>query len=208
MLDGAGLDGLVNNAGIVTAGPLEFLPLDMLRQQFEVNTLGVVAVTQAFLPLIRTARGRIVQIGSDSGRVTVPFLASYCGAKFALEALTSALRMELAPWKIRVSLIEAGAIATPLWQKADAMADELERQLPPQAITLYGKALRGLRVTAGKIGRGAIPPERVAEAVEHALSARRPRHRYVVGNDARLMEVVRLLPEGLRDRLIGVLGHV
>ena len=104
----AGLSGLVNNAGVVIAGPLEFLPLDQICKQFEVNVIGQITVTQAFLPLVRQGHGRLVNIGSLAGRVAMPFIGAYSASKFAMEALTDALRVELRPWKIRVSLIEIG----------------------------------------------------------------------------------------------------
>ena len=114
----AGLSGLVNNAGIVVAGPLEFLPLSELRKQFEVNVLGQIAVTQAFLPLLRQARGRIVNMSSIAGRVAFPYIGPYSASKYALEAISDALRIELLPWGISVSVIEPGDVATPIWKKS------------------------------------------------------------------------------------------
>src|SRR5436190_20383212 len=114
----AGLQGLVNNAGIAVACPLEFLPISLLSQQLEVNVTGQIDVTQVFLPLLRAGNGRIVNMGSISGRMAYPLLGPYCASKFALEALTASLRMELRPWHIPVSIIEPGAIATPIWSKA------------------------------------------------------------------------------------------
>ncbi|MEK7693262.1 MAG: SDR family oxidoreductase, partial [Chloroflexota bacterium] len=115
-LGARGLDGLVNNAGIAVAAPLEFVPIDDLRRQLEINVIGQIAVTQAFLALIRTARGRIVNIGSVSGKLATPFTGPYSASKFAMEALTDALRIELRPWKIEVSIVEPGSIATPIWE--------------------------------------------------------------------------------------------
>src|SRR5581483_7822637 len=125
------LDGLVNNAGIVVAAPLEELPLDELRRQLEVNVVGQLAVTQALLPALRAARGRIVLVGSIAGRSALPFLGAYSASKFALEAVADALRIERAPAGIRVSLVEPGTIATPIWQRAAADADELAARLGP-----------------------------------------------------------------------------
>ena len=112
-----GLSGLVNNAGIAYGGPVEFLELDELRRAFEVNFFGVIAVTQAFLPALRVGHGRIVNMSSNSGLVAAPFLSPYTTSKWALEALSDALRVELDPWKIRVVVIEPGAINTPIWTK-------------------------------------------------------------------------------------------
>lgn len=197
----AGLRGLVNNAGIAVAGPLEFLPIAALRHQLEVNVIGQIAVTRALLPLLRQDHGRIVNIGSVSGRVSAPFVGPYSASKFALDALTTTLRMELQPWRIPVSIIEPGAIATPIWQKSVAAADQLLDQLPPQAHALYGPAMARMRTGAARPGKG-ISVDRVVHAVVHALTSDKPRRRYVVGWDARLGEIVRLLPEGPRDWLV------
>jgi NAD(P)-dependent dehydrogenase (short-subunit alcohol dehydrogenase family) len=198
-----GIAGLVNNAGIVVAGPLEFLPLDELRKQFEVNTIGHVAVTQAFLGLIRQGRGRIVNIGSSSGFLSTPFLGPYCASKFAMEAITDALRMELGPWGIGVSIVDPGNIATPIWQKSLAAADELTRHLPTAAHELYGHGMSVGRAAAQKEAVHSSPPELVANAVEHALTAKRPRTRYYAGRDACLQAVLaRFLPDRMMDRLI------
>ena len=200
---GAGIAGLVNNAGIAVAGPLEFLPLDELRKQIEVNTIGHVAVTQAFLGLVRQGRGRIVNIGSSSGFLSTPFLGAYCASKFAMEAITDALRMELAPWGIGVSIVDPGNIATPIWQKSLAAADELTRRLPAAAHELYGRGISVAREVAQKEAVNSSPPEVVARAVEHALTAKRPRTRYCVGKDASLQAVLtRFLPDRMLDRLI------
>ena len=195
------LGGLVNNAGIAVAAPVEFLPLDALRQQLEVNVVGQVAVTQAFLPLLRQGRGRIVNMSSVSGRIVSPFVGAYGASKFALEALTDALRVELRPWGIRVALVEPGVIKTPIWEKSLAAAERLLAEMPPEAHELYGRAIDALRT--GVLGLDGLPPERVANAVTHALTARRPRVRYVVGRDARIGVALTYLPTVIRDRLVG-----
>jgi len=199
----AGIAGLVNNAGIVVAGPLEFLPLDELRKQIEVNTIGQVAVTQAFLASIRQGHGRIVNIGSSSGFLSTPFLGAYCASKFAMEAITDALRMELAPWGIEVSIVDPGNIATPIWEKSLATADELTRRLPAAAHELYQRVIRVARAAAQREAAHSSPPELVARAVERALTAKRPRTRYYAGKDASLQSfLVRFLPDRLMDKLI------
>lgn len=199
----AGLAGLVNNAGIGVAGPLEFLPLDELRRQLDVNVIGQIAVTQAFLPLIRKGNGRIVNIGSISGKLATPLMGPYCASKFALEALTDSLRQELRPWGMAVSLVEPGSIATPIWEKGQAAGDELEKNLPEEAMMRYGKAVNALREAARKFEAAGIPPDRVARAVEHALTARRPRTRYVVGFDATVQRLLAaVVPDRLRDGVI------
>jgi len=199
----AGLTGLVNNAGIAVAGPLEYLPIDDVRQQLEVNVTGQLAVTQAFLPLLRLARGRIVNIGSANGRVAIPFVGLYSASKFAMEGLTDAMRMELKPWGIEVSIIEAGGIATPIWQKSTAAADEMIRNLPERAHELYGAAIPAFRKAAAREAQKAISPDIVAQAVTHALVSKKPGTRYPVGRNASLQVIIaRLLPDRFRDGLI------
>ena len=199
----AGLTGLVNNAAIAVAGPLEFLPIDDVRQQLEVNVTGQLAVTQAFLPLLRLARGRIVNIGSANGRVAIPFVGLYSASKFAMEGLTDAMRMELKPWGIEVSIIEAGGIATPIWQKSTAAADEMIRNLPERAHELYGAAIPPFRKAAAREAQKAISPDIVAQAVTHALVSKKPGTRYSVGRNASLQVIIaRLLPDRFRDGLI------
>lgn len=197
-----GLDGLVNNAGIAVAGPLELLPIEELRRQLEINVIGQIAVTQAFLPAIRRARGRIVNIGSIGGKFSTPFVGPYGASKFAMEALTDALRIELRPWGIGVSIVEPGSIATPIWEKSTAEADRMEAALDARGRELYGQQIDALRAfAAGAADRG-IPPLKVAEAVAHALRAKRPKTRYLVGTDARMQSMIAAVPDGIRDRLI------
>ena len=192
----AGLSGLVNNAGIAYGGPVELLELDELRHAFEVNFFGLIAVTQAFLPVLRLGRGRIVNMSSISGLVAAPFLTPYTTSKWALEALSDALRVELDPWKIQVAVIEPGAINTPIWTKGKRTVAGLRGRLPQQGIALYDKPVSAIE--AGLRPHG-IPPLHVARAVAHALTSRRPRTRYVVGTDAALTRLVAHLPDGVRD---------
>ncbi len=203
----AGLAGLVNNAGVVVSGPLEFLPIAELRKQFGVNVIGQIAVTQAFLPLLRKGHGRIVNMGSIAGKVATPFFGPYAASKFAMEALTDALRMELRPWGISVSIVEPGAIATPIWEKSRRAAEEIVRNLPAEAHDLYDRALIAVREIADRGGKVAIPADSVARAVAHALTAKKPKSRYLVGSDAKfLAALAKFVPDRLRDRLI--VGHL
>ena len=199
----AGLAGLVNNAGITVPGPIEFLPIEELRRQLEVNTIGQIAVTQAFLALIRKGHGRIVNMGSIGGRMATPFIGAYCASKFAMEALTDSLRQELRPWDIGVSIVEPGSIATPIWEKGRAAADELEERLPQAARDLYGDAIDAMGRAVDKRAKAGIPADEVAKAVEHALTAKRPKTRYLVGMDARLPAILaKVVPDRARDGLI------
>jgi NAD(P)-dependent dehydrogenase (short-subunit alcohol dehydrogenase family) len=201
----AGLRGLVNNAGIVEAGPLEYLPSEALRRQFEVNVTGQMAVTRAFLPLIRAGQGRIVFMGSSSGYLAFPLMGPYAASKHAIEALADALRVELRRWRIPVSVIEPGAIATPIWEKSKEHAEATAALYPPEAEEQYAFLLERARRQTAKMVEAAIPPETVARAVFHALIAPRPRLRYPVGIDARLQWVLgRCVPGRLRDWLVAL----
>jgi NAD(P)-dependent dehydrogenase (short-subunit alcohol dehydrogenase family) len=198
-----GLRGLVNNAGISVPGPLEFLPLDDIRRQLEVNVLGPVALIQAFLPQIRKARGRIVNVGSIGGKMSTPFLGAYHISKFGMEALSDSLRQELRPWGIRVSLVEPGGIATPLWERGKVAADELLGRLPAAANDLYAGAIVAMKNAADTFEKRSSPPETVTKAILHALTARNPKTRYLVGLDARVQSVLkRVVPDQHLDRLV------
>jgi NAD(P)-dependent dehydrogenase (short-subunit alcohol dehydrogenase family) len=199
----AGLDGLVNNAGIAVPGPLETLPIDDFRRQVDVNLSAQVAVTQAMLPTIRKARGRIVFITSIGGLMAFPMFGAYHAAKFGLEAVGDVFRQELRPWGISVSVVEPGSIATPIWERGMDEADAVEERARDGHADLYGKSIAAYREVAMRTAARGIPPEKVAIKIEHALSARRPRTRYLVGADARGQALaIRLLPDRLVDRLI------
>ena len=193
------LAGLVDNAGISIAGPLELIPVEDLRRQLEVNVIGLVAVTQAFLPLLRPGRGRIVNIGSIAGRSALPGSGAYDASKFAVEAITDALRMELDRWGVSVSVIEPGAVATPIWEKTMTRAEGLGRH---ERYDLYRGFMAKVAEEASISARKAIPAQAVVKAVEHAMTARRPKTRYPVGPDARFWLLMNLLPDRWRDRLI------
>jgi NAD(P)-dependent dehydrogenase (short-subunit alcohol dehydrogenase family) len=195
------LYGLVNNAGIVVAGPLEFMPLAALRAQFEANVVGLLALTQACLPLLRAGRGRIVNMSSISGRFASPLLGPYAASKFAVEALSDALRRELEPWEIPVSLVEPGKVATPIWEKSAAAAEVMLEGLSTEASAFYGPSIERSRRRALRASRAGIPAEEVAAVVVAALTAVRPRTRYLVGRDAKVGALLaRWLPDRALDR--------
>jgi NAD(P)-dependent dehydrogenase (short-subunit alcohol dehydrogenase family) len=199
----AGLAGLVNNAGIGVGGPIEFIPVDQVRRQFEVNVFGLLAVTQAALPALRAARGRIINIGSIAGITTSPLAGPYCMSKHAVEALTDSLRLELADSGIEVSVIEPGAVKTPIWEKGIAQVAEAANALPPIALDRYGRALRFFEKLLHANNARAIPPDLVVDAVIHALEATPPRTRYLIGIDARVRAfVARVLPDRVGDGLL------
>jgi NAD(P)-dependent dehydrogenase (short-subunit alcohol dehydrogenase family) len=204
-----GVAGLVNNAGVSVNGPLEFVPIDDVRRQLEVNVVGQIAVTQAFLPAIRRATGRIVNMSSVGGRMANGFLGPYQASKFAIEALTDALRKELHPWGIHVVAVEPGSIDTDFWRKGIEEGQEMVEELPPEGRELYGEAIPKVMELARKTAARAVSPDRVAAVVERALTASRPRTRYLVGIDARAQVALNgLLPDRAVDaverRFIGL----
>jgi len=197
-----GLSGLVNNAGIAMTAPVEYVSEESLRRQFDVNVFGQIAVTQAFLPLIRAARGRVVNIGSVGAHLTIPFGGVLCASKAAFSALSDALRLELHPFGIHVSLIEPGAIKTPAVDKTLGSIDGAVDALPPEGIARYGDMMREFMRRAYAREANGSPPEVVARAVLDALTSERPRLRYPVGVHARkLAALPRILPERVLDRV-------
>jgi NAD(P)-dependent dehydrogenase (short-subunit alcohol dehydrogenase family) len=201
-LDGAELRGIVNNAGIGIGGPLEALDLDDFRRTLEVNTTSQLAVTQAFLPLLRKSKGRVVNMSSIGGRVAQPFAGPYIASKFALEGVSDVLRAELLGWGIEVIAIEPGTIATPIWEKSSREAENVLEALTPEQRDLYGKRLAKAAKMIERQNKRGAPPEKVAEAVEKALTASRPRPRYLVGDARVLLGLKRLLPTRWFDRLL------
>ena len=203
VLGGATLAGLVNNAGIAVAGPLLHLPIDDWRQQLEVNLTGVVIATQAFAPLVgaRGTRpqdpGRIVNIGSVGGRNANPFMAPYCTSKFGLEGLSESLRRELLPFGVDVIVVAPGAVATPIWDKAD------ETDVAAYADTVYGPALERLRAYMLSIGKSGLPPEKIGEAVHTALTTANPKVRYTVSPDPFQVFMTQVLPKRTLDKIVG-----
>ena len=203
----SGLHGLVNNAGVGGGGPLEYVTEDDWRWVFDVNLFGVVALTKAAIPLLRAGRGRIVHVGSIGGRLSAPGLGPYSASKHALEALAEAQRQEFArsATPIQVSLIEPGEVKTPIWDKGEATADDVERSLDDIGRQRYQWVLDQTRGFLDEGRRKGVPPAKVADAVEHALTATRPKARYLVGPDAKLMgHVVTRLPDRARDAFVRI----
>jgi NAD(P)-dependent dehydrogenase (short-subunit alcohol dehydrogenase family) len=202
-LAGQTLAGLVNNAGVAVAGPLLRLPVEEFRRQIEINLTGVVIVTQAFAPLLGADRalaggpGRIVNISSVGGRNGTPFVAPYAASKFALEGLSESLRRELLLFGIDVIVVGPGAVATPIWSKAEQV------DVTPYRDTPYAPALDRVRTLMLALGKKGLPPERVGEAVMHALTTARPKVRYAVSPQPLLVWLILNLPKRLVDRLIG-----
>lgn len=211
-LDGGGLRGLVNNAGIAVFGPMECIPPEELRRPFDVNVFGTTALTQALLPLLHESKGRVINVSSGSGRVSTPMMGPYSASKYALEALSDALRSELRRFGVDVVVIEPGGMQTPLIGKEQAQLRELLGQLPPRGRERYGRLLERFLEVHDKMGSRTASPQKVAAAIQRALEARRPRTRYAVGTDTRAILVARwLLPDRALDwiflRAFGLAGR-
>lgn len=203
------LTGLINNAGVCVSGPIECLTSDALRTELEVHVIGAAAVIRQFLPLLRApgpggARGRIVNIGSGTGRVAAPYLGAYAASQFAKEGLTDSLRRELAPLAVGVSLVEPGAIATPIWGKLAEASAKVIDAAPTEVASLYRDRFTAFVALNDKRGRGSrTQPTQVSDAILHALTARRPKTRYRVGLDSALTSLTaRILPDRLLDFVI------
>ena len=198
-----GLVGLVNNAGIGRGGPIEVMPIDDFRINLEVNVVGQVAVTQAFLPLIRQGSGTVVFIASIGGRIASPFLSPYAASKFAIEAVGEALRRELKPWDIDVAVIEPGSISTEIWNKASETAEDRVGQMSPSARRLYGKQMARYGEVIEETAKRGIPPSKVAKVIHKAIRSDKPKHRYLVGTDAKIAARLNgALPDRTFDRML------
>lgn len=200
---GGTLAGLVNNAGVARGGPLEYLPVDEWREQFEVNVFGQVAVTRAMLELLRRDQGRVVFVGSIGGRVATPLMGPYNASKFAIEAIGESLRHELRPWGMHVAVVEPGAVRTEIWRKGRETAERLDAELSEEALERYRPHVEAIRDGIDMQERQGVEPEVVARSVRHALFASRPRTRYVVGRDAKAQSLMaRALPDRAREAIV------
>ena len=197
------LDAVVNNAGIAVSGPMEAVTPDDWRKQLEINVIGQLAVTQAVLPRLRASRGRVVFISSVNGRLSMSLVGAYCASKFALEAAADALRMELRPWGIGVAIVEPAQTDTDMWRTADDMVEQTEAALTPEHRALYAKHIAGFKKTIPVSQKLAVPAAKVSAVVEEALTARRPRPRYIVGAGNKLqVALMTNLPTSVRDAVL------
>jgi len=201
---GSGMEvtGVVSNAGIAIGGPLETLPIDDLRRIFEINVFGALAMVQAFLPMLPENRGRVVFIGSISGRLATPYVGPYSASKFALRALSDSMRVELAPTGITVSLIEPGSVKTPIWQKGRDNQAQLFENLGENPRPHYRRALESVVEATNNEEKGGMPVEIVSEAIYHALTDAKPRHQQILGTPAKMGNIIASLPAGLRSKII------
>jgi NAD(P)-dependent dehydrogenase (short-subunit alcohol dehydrogenase family) len=199
---GGRLAAVVNNAGIAVNAPVELIPLAEWRRQLETNVLGHVAVTQALLPRLIADHGRIVNVSSIGGRVAGPTYGAYSASKFALEAVSDVLRRELRHLGVSVIVVEPGAIATPIWDKGTATLEELTASMTDEQRGRYAQLIEAVR-TQARNGAGGLAPESVAAAITGAISARRPKTRYLVGRDAKMMaRIASVLPDRTFDAVI------
>lgn len=199
-----GLDGLVNNAGVGRGGPIEALTDSDWRWVFDVNVFGLVEVTRAALPLLRAGRGRVVNIGSTAGRVAAAMLGPYAASKHAVEAITEALRFEVEGFGMRVACVEPGEVETAIWDKVDQDLTEFDQRFSAELVNRYAVQVD---MAHGFVAEGAakgIPASKVAHAVHHALTSEKPKHRYLVGPDAKVLAVVASMPDRLRHRLLAL----
>jgi NAD(P)-dependent dehydrogenase (short-subunit alcohol dehydrogenase family) len=200
---GAGLHGLVNNAGTTLPCPIEYLPLDGFRHQLEVNLVGPLAVTQALLPLLLRGHGRIVNVTSAAGKAGVPLMAPYVAAKHGLEGLSDVMRLELGPLGVQVAVIEPGFVSTAMSGKLEHDTEAAVRALPDEGRRRYGGRLTAVAESIGKHAAQGSDPDVVATAVLHALTSTKPRTRYPSGAGAkRMLFMRRILPDRRFDRII------
>jgi NAD(P)-dependent dehydrogenase (short-subunit alcohol dehydrogenase family) len=197
---GSGLQALINNAGVIVQGPLELVPPEELRRQFEVNTFGPVHVIQAFLPQLRTGKGRIINVSAPTARVPVPFMAPIGGSKAALASFSDSLRVELGAWGIPVVVIEPGGTDTAIFAKADAAAQAALGAANQARVALYSDQLAAVAKAAARQKLG--PADAVAKTIVAAVEARKPKRRYMAGSGVAIFGVLAHLPAGVRERLI------
>jgi NAD(P)-dependent dehydrogenase (short-subunit alcohol dehydrogenase family) len=203
-LGGRGLDGLVNNAGVAEGGPIETVTDADWRWHFDINVFGLVNLTRESLPLLRAAKGRVVNVASIAGRISAPLMAPYSAGKHAVEAISEALRFEVADFGMQVACVEPGEIESAIWEKADDQMVKIEATLDADALARYDRHLDMLHGFVADGKKRGIPAARVAKAVHHALTANRPKHRYLVGPDAKLVGVISRLPDRMRSRALSL----
>ncbi len=194
-----GLAGLVNNAGIGVPAPLEFQPMADFRRQLEVNLFGPVAMIQAFMPLIRSGGGRIVNVGSIGGMLVLPLNGAYSASKFGMRAISDALRLELRQWNIHVSLIEVAPVETAIFGKTFDAFDALESTLGSKGFALYAEQIAAIRTAVEKAAADADPPLVIAEAIHDALTSKKPKTRYLAGHGGKQTALAAALPDRARD---------
>jgi NAD(P)-dependent dehydrogenase (short-subunit alcohol dehydrogenase family) len=198
-----GLDALFNNAGIGDVSPIEYTSVDSIRRVYEVNLFGQISVIQAFLPLLRTAKGRIVNTGSVGDHLSPPFAGVLASSKAAFASVSSSLRLELRAQGVHVVIVEPGSINTSAVEKTLGSVEKQITSLPPEGARLYAAGLRRMAAAFTRNEKAGSSPDVVAQVVEKALNAKKPRTRYAAGKDsAKLITLARVLPEKLLDLAI------
>lgn len=201
-LGSVGLDGLVNNAGVAEGGPLETLTEQDWRWHFDVNVFGVINLTRECLDLLRLAQGRVVNIGSIAGRTAAPLMGPYSAGKFAIEAISESLRFEVEDFGMKVACVEPGEIKTEIWTKSHEQLARIAVAMDSKTSDRYERHLDMLYGFVAEGTKKGIPSSKVADVVYHALTATRPRHRYLVGVDAKIGGFASRLPDPLRYRVL------
>lgn len=201
-LAGRPLTALWNNAGISVNAPLEFIALDDLRRQLDVNVIGQVAATQAFLPMIRKSKGRILITGSIGGFFTTPMLTPYCMSKYAMEAMADGLRRELRRFGVHVVLLEPGGIQSKIWEKGIGESETFIKNAPPEMMEIYGWLVNALRRVAPQMEKRSKSPQDVLDCVIHALESPRPKTRYRMGANSTVQKIIATLPDRWQDALV------
>jgi len=195
-----GVFSLINNAGLSLNGPLELVPISDMKQLLDVNVLGVLATTKAFLPMLRAQKGRIINISSGHGLLAIPDKSVYAASKFALQAISDSLRVELKPFGISVSSVVVGKVETAVLGKIVADREEMIAAADPELASLYSPLIEFFdREVKGIPG---IAPIEVARVVARALKAKQPKAQYLIGPGAKKMKNLARLPVGLRDRMM------
>jgi NAD(P)-dependent dehydrogenase (short-subunit alcohol dehydrogenase family) len=201
-----GLWAVINNAGVCISAPLECVPMDLMRTQLETNFVGALAVLQRFLPLLRASGGRIVNVSSGIANMVPPYSGPYAAAKLAQEGLSDALRRELRPLGVSVSVIQPGSVYTPMWGKIRESADEILAAAPPDVVETYrARFVASLTMSEARARASKTTTTDCAHAVAAALAAKRPKTRYRVGVDSRSAAVARRgVPDRMMDALIAI----
>ncbi|MBU1075741.1 MAG: SDR family NAD(P)-dependent oxidoreductase [Spirochaetes bacterium] len=197
-----GLWGLINNAGVNISGPLEVLPIIEFKNQFNINVIGPLEVIKLFLPLLRKSKGRIINIGSISGRISAPFIGPYAASKSALRSITDSLRMELRSWDISVILIEPGNVSTSMWKKTLSTAEQIAQSFSSEAHNLYDDFIITAYKARKALGKKGLALAKINQAILHALTSKNPKYNYLLGMDAKIFTLVaKFFPISFRDWL-------
>jgi NAD(P)-dependent dehydrogenase (short-subunit alcohol dehydrogenase family) len=197
---GGNVFGLINNAGKGRGGALEVTPVAEIHKLMEVNVIGLMAMTQAFIPMLRKGKGRIINIGSTSSLLAFPGASAYSASKFAVRAITDSLRLELKPFGMSVILVAPGAVESEIWDKGKAYKEKLRKTVKPEIAQLYAPLIKFGDKLNDELKK--IPADEVAKSVAHAFTSKKPKRYYIVGNDAKGAAKAAKLPKGFLDWII------